>query len=83
MQALRHGISRARLSAVAMGDISRAASGAPRILRPRVDGTVFLVCDVQERFRDLIYEFGSVVQVASTLARVGDALRCVASAPAL
>lgn len=45
------------------------------VTRPLPSRTVLLVCDVQERFRPLIHEFGSVVQVAGTLARVASALQ--------
>jgi hypothetical protein len=44
-----------------------ALAAARRIVRPKPESTVFMLCDVQERFRDLIFKFPSVVQSASTL----------------
>jgi nicotinamidase-related amidase len=37
---------------------------------PRADGTVFLLCDIQERFRPLIHRFPTVIQTAKTLTQV-------------
>ena len=36
--------------------------------------TTFLLCDIQDRFRDRIFKFDSVVRVAGTLGRVAQAL---------
>eukprot|EP00698_Gefionella_okellyi_P005883 TRINITY_DN15314_c0_g1_i1.p1 TRINITY_DN15314_c0_g1~~TRINITY_DN15314_c0_g1_i1.p1 ORF type:complete len:198 (-),score=30.46 TRINITY_DN15314_c0_g1_i1:114-707(-) len=40
---------------------------ARRMGRLAPDSTVFLLCDVQERFRDAIYRFPAVVQTSKTL----------------
>ena len=67
------------MSAVAAGALhrimqsSRAVSGP---LAPRgLGSTAFLLCDVQERFRDRIASFDSVVRSAVTLGKVAGELR--------
>lgn len=47
-----------------------------RTAAPRVGNTVFLLCDIQEKFRPLIHEFATVVQAAKTLTRSAQALGC-------
>ena len=51
--------------------IPRATAGAGLLHR---DSTVFLVCDVQERFRDLIFQMPSVIKTSRLMVRAGKEL---------
>lgn len=36
---------------------------------PKLERTVFMLCDIQERFRPLIHRFDDVIHTAATLVR--------------
>ena len=51
-----------------------ASAVARRIGKLNASNTVFLLCDIQERFRDVIYHFPQVVHTAKLLTNVGKQL---------
>lgn len=46
----------------------------PRFVRPEAASSVFFLCDVQEKFRELIHKFPSLVYSSNTLLSVADVL---------
>lgn len=53
-----------------MASVAATARAARAVLRPRPERTVFFLCDIQERFRELIYRMPTVIHTASTLVRL-------------
>lgn len=56
------------------GVLRRSMIAARRIGRLVPSNTALLLCDIQERFRDVIWHFPQVVRVAKLLTEVGKAL---------
>jgi hypothetical protein len=75
LRAAGHGVAAVAsplVTAVSLSTVSRMEASVPR---PVPEKTVFLLCDIQERFRPLIYEFASMTASAETLVRVAARVR--------